>query len=86
MVATGPAHIGHDSDPASDATADFRRRVMAYPAWASLCGVPACAAPAGLDEEGLPIGLQVCAPWGQEDRALRLAELAAVELPPPPLR
>ena len=86
VVATGAAYIGHDIDPASEATAEFRRRVMPYPAWASLCGVPACAVPAGLDEEGLPIGLQVCAPWGQEDRALQVAELAAVELPPPPLR
>lgn len=82
-VAAAPARIGHDSDPASDATADFRRRMMAYPAWASLSGAPACAAPAGLDADGLPVGLQVCAPWGHEDRALQLAEYAAVELPPP---
>lgn len=86
VAAAGAACIGHDSDPASEAAADFRRRVLAYPAWASLCGVPACAVPAALDADGLPVGVQVCAPWGQEGRALLLAGLAAAELPRPPLR
>jgi Asp-tRNA(Asn)/Glu-tRNA(Gln) amidotransferase A subunit family amidase len=45
---------------------------------ANLCGVPAISVPVGLHPNGLPIGLQLMAPWGGEgrllDAALRLEE------------
>ena len=39
----------------------------------SLAGVPALATPCGLSPEGLPIGLQLTAPWLEEGRMVRLA-------------
>lgn len=80
VVATQPALIGHDAEPGSAATSEFRQRVMAYTTWASLTGVPACTVPAGLDADGLPIGLQLCAPWRCEGRLLALAEIVEAGL------
>jgi Asp-tRNA(Asn)/Glu-tRNA(Gln) amidotransferase A subunit family amidase len=42
---------------------------------ANLTGVPAISIPCGASGDGLPIGLQMLAPWGAEDRLLELAEL-----------
>lgn len=39
----------------------------------NLSGHPAFSVPAGLSEEGWPIGLQLVGPWHAEDRLLRLA-------------
>ncbi|MDP8930637.1 MAG: amidase family protein, partial [Actinomycetota bacterium] len=40
---------------------------------ANLAGVPAISVPAGLDERGLPVGLQLMAPALREDLLLRAA-------------
>lgn len=40
----------------------------------NLAGLPGISVPAGLDEKGLPIGLQITAPAFQEDRLLAFAE------------
>lgn len=40
---------------------------------ANLCGVPGISVPAGLHPSGLPVGLQLLAPWGQEGRLLDAA-------------
>lgn len=40
---------------------------------ANLCGVPAMSVPWGLDDRGLPLGVQAVAPWGGEDMLFRLA-------------
>lgn len=37
---------------------------------ANLAGVPAVSLPVGMHSSGLPIGLQLVAPWGQEARLL----------------
>ena len=40
----------------------------------NLAGVPGISVPAGLSGEGLPIGLQLLAPWGEEARLLDAAQ------------
>jgi Asp-tRNA(Asn)/Glu-tRNA(Gln) amidotransferase A subunit family amidase len=39
----------------------------------SLCGVPAVTIPVGFGPQGLPLGLQIVAPMGKDDRALSSA-------------
>jgi aspartyl-tRNA(Asn)/glutamyl-tRNA(Gln) amidotransferase subunit A len=39
----------------------------------NLAGLPAASVPCGFDPDGLPIGLQVIAPWGREDIVLTIA-------------
>ena len=41
---------------------------------ANLAGIPAVSVPVGFHSSGLPIGLQLLAPWGQESRLLDAAE------------
>ena len=41
---------------------------------ANLAGLPACAIPMGLGDEGLPISLQIMGPVGSDDEVLRVAE------------
>jgi amidase len=43
-----------------------------YPVW-NLLGYPVAALPAGFDEVGLPIGVQLGGPAGSERRLLSLA-------------
>lgn len=44
-----------------------------YTAWVNACGIPAIALPAAPSREGLPIGFQVAAGFGQDERLLELA-------------
>ena len=41
----------------------------------NLTGVPAASVPVGLTSGGLPAGLQLLAPWNEDERLLDLAEL-----------
>ena len=41
---------------------------------ANLAGLPACAIPMGLGDEGLPLSLQILGPHGSDDEVLRVAE------------
>ncbi len=50
----------------------FRDLVMPYTVPQNLTGLPSCVVPAGWDAGGVPIGVQVTAPWGREDLALRV--------------
>ncbi len=47
--------------------------IMTVPA--SLAGLPAVSIPAGLTQSGLPIGMQIMAPMGDDYKVLRAAEL-----------
>jgi aspartyl-tRNA(Asn)/glutamyl-tRNA(Gln) amidotransferase subunit A len=55
----------------SDSTAPFLNDVFTIPA--SLAGVPAVSVCGGVDESGLPLGVQLVAPWLQEARLLTAA-------------
>jgi len=57
---------------------------MLYSGVYNLVGLPALALPSGLTPEGLPAGLQVAAPWGQDSLALSIG--AAIEAGTKPLR
>lgn len=50
----------------------------------NLAGLPAASIPCGVDQAGLPIGLQIVAPWLKEDLIFRVA--AAFEAAYPPQR
>ena len=50
-----------------------RDSVLPWSVPAPLCGLPACAVPAGLDPDGLPVGLQVIGPRGSDARVLDVA-------------
>ena len=54
-----------------------RDGVLPWTVWANLCGLPACAVPAGLDADGLPVGLQVVGPPGADARVLDAAAALA---------
>jgi amidase len=63
------------------------RRLMVYPALASLSGLPATACPHGFTADRLPIGLQVIGPPGEDVVPIQFAALLERELggyePPP---
>jgi aspartyl-tRNA(Asn)/glutamyl-tRNA(Gln) amidotransferase subunit A len=46
-----------------------------YTISANLAGVPGISIPAGLDSDGLPIGLQILTPNFTEDKLLRIARM-----------
>jgi aspartyl-tRNA(Asn)/glutamyl-tRNA(Gln) amidotransferase subunit A len=47
----------------------------------NLVGLPAATVPCGLTPDGLPIGLQIIAPWGREDSLLAVAKALEKLLP-----
>lgn len=67
-----------------------RRSYMDVRNWiaiASLTGCPATIAPIGITQEGLPIGIQIMGPFGEDATPIRFAELLSQETggfrPPP---
>ena len=60
-----------------DGPGPVRDGVLPWTVWADLCGLPACAVPAGLDGDGLPVGLQVVGPPGADARVLDAAAALA---------
>ncbi|MET1072360.1 MAG: amidase family protein, partial [Umezawaea sp.] len=73
----------HDTRPFADrviTTPEGDRPYDAQSFWiahASLPGLPAVSAPAGLTAGGLPVGVQVIGPLHEDDTAITFAELAA---------
>ncbi len=65
--------------------------MLHWPALATVCGLPATAAPAGFGGGGLPVGLQIIGPRGADSRTLAVAQaleerLGAFSGPPTPWR
>ncbi len=73
----------HDSRPFDErtiTTPDGERSYSEQPFWishASLPGLPAVVAPAGLTPAGLPVGVQIIGPLFEDDTAITFAELLA---------
>ncbi len=57
------------SGPALPDAPNIRQAILA-----NLAGVPAVSVPVGFHSNGLPIGIQLLAPWGEESRLLDAAE------------
>jgi aspartyl-tRNA(Asn)/glutamyl-tRNA(Gln) amidotransferase subunit A len=76
-IAPTPAfRLGEVKDPLTM----YKLDVFTLPA--SLAGVPALATPCGLSPAGLPIGLQLSAPWLEEARLVRVAHAFEQDLGP----
>ncbi|MFN7210877.1 MAG: amidase family protein, partial [Aggregatilineales bacterium] len=56
-----------------NAKAMARARLSAFTAYFNMAGVPAISLPCGFNGQGLPMGLQLVAAYGAEDRLLRAA-------------
>lgn len=56
-----------------NAKAAARARLSAFTAYFNMAGVPALSLPCGFSAQGLPIGLQIVAPYGAESHLLRAA-------------
>ncbi len=56
-----------------NAKAMARARLSAFTAYFNMAGVPALSVPCGFNGQGLPMGLQIVAAYGAEDRLLRAA-------------
>ena len=72
---TAPA-IRPDALKAGESDLSVLTDLMRFVVAANFVGVPAISFPAGFDGAGLPVGLQVMAPWWQERRLLSLAHAA----------
>jgi aspartyl-tRNA(Asn)/glutamyl-tRNA(Gln) amidotransferase subunit A len=68
---TSPSVAFPFGSKSADPIAMYLNDVATVPA--SLAGIPAVSVPAGLDDDGLPTGLQLMAPLLREDVALRVA-------------
>lgn len=53
----------------------FRDVVLGYTVLQNLCGLPTCTVPAGFDENGIPVGIQVSGPKGSESLLLDVISL-----------
>ena len=75
------AAFTHQSDPQNERTLDVDDRSVpymlniVYPMWAIFAGLPATAFPAGLNTQGLPLGLQAIGPYLEDRTTLRFAQL-----------
>ncbi len=72
--------INLSAQPMGESDLTTLTEIMRYATQANLTGHPAISFPAGYDQAGLPIGMQVIAGYWQEHLLLRLAHAAQQEL------
>jgi aspartyl-tRNA(Asn)/glutamyl-tRNA(Gln) amidotransferase subunit A len=87
VSAASAVEVGGDRVLHLGRPADFRDVVMPYTVPQDLAGLPACSLPAGVDNLGIPIGVQITGPPWSESRVLRAAAAFASRsepLPSPP--
>ncbi|HYM51249.1 MAG TPA: amidase, partial [Candidatus Limnocylindrales bacterium] len=76
VTATGPSSLDHpDVMTRGGRSVPLRDLVLPFTIPQDLLGLPACAVPVGFDREGMPVGVQITAPWGQESRALAVGRV-----------
>ena len=75
---TAPSTAFKFGDKTDDPLAMYLNDVFTIPA--SLAGTPAMSLPAGLDEQGLPVGLQIMAPVLGEEIMFRVAHALEAEI------
>jgi aspartyl-tRNA(Asn)/glutamyl-tRNA(Gln) amidotransferase subunit A len=83
-VATAGPPATSDADTAVGPTGPVpvRDTVLPWTVLANLCGLPACSVPAGMDDDGLPVGVQVVGAPGTDARVLDVAEQLQAPLEP----
>jgi aspartyl-tRNA(Asn)/glutamyl-tRNA(Gln) amidotransferase subunit A len=70
LTPTAPTAAFRLGEKLDDPLAMYLQDIFTLPA--SLAGIPAASVPCGLTAEGLPLGLQLCAPEFEEARLIRL--------------
>ncbi|HVE97616.1 MAG TPA: amidase [Mycobacteriales bacterium] len=76
VAAAGPSSVDDPDQMLVDGVlTDLRDAVLAHTLLASVCGLPACSVPAGRDDDGLPLGVQVVGRPGADALVLDVAEL-----------
>lgn len=76
VAGSGPSLVDDpDTVTVDGRPAQLREHVLPHTLLASLCGLPACSVPVGLDPDGLPVGLQVVGRPGADELVLDVAEL-----------
>lgn len=71
IVAFDAGRIGVDTIDGTSVDSHLGWSPFTWPI--NLAGLPAATVPCGFDDAGLPIGLQIVAPWHEENRLLRAA-------------
>lgn len=76
VAGTGPSRVSEpDVVTLGGMRAELRSTVLPHTVLQDLCGLPACAVPAGSDRDGLPVGVQVSGPFGADALVLDVAAL-----------
>jgi aspartyl-tRNA(Asn)/glutamyl-tRNA(Gln) amidotransferase subunit A len=73
VAACGPSRTSAPDDRPDDG-APLRGAVLPWTVLANLCGLPACVVPVGVDDDGLPVAVQVVGRPGEDARVLVVAE------------
>ncbi|MCA1710569.1 MAG: amidase [Actinobacteria bacterium] len=75
VAGSGPSRVDDpDAVIVGGQPQDLRAQVLPHTLLASLCGLPACSIPVGVDSDGLPVAVQVIGAAGADELVLDVAE------------